>query len=214
MRTIRSRVAVAALLLVAVATPAAAHVTVQPNEAATESFARFVVRVPNERDNAATVKVEVQLPETLLSVSFQPTSGWNRTVERKQRSAPVELHGEQVTDYIASVTWEGGRIEPGEFQEFGFSVRTPEAPGTLTFPALQTYDNGEVVRWTGPADAEEPAARVRTFRLEAGQVELLSKLGDDEDDDETEIPVVVPWVALVVAVAALGLALTGRSRQA
>src|SRR5919109_1579195 len=168
MRIVGLGAAVIALLLVA-AMPAAAHVTVQPNE-------------------AATVKVEVQLPEELVSVSFQPAPGWNRTVERKPRSRPIEVFGEQVTDYIASVTWEGGRIGPGEFQEFGFSARTPEEPTTLTFPALQTYEGGEVVRWTGPADAEEPAARVRTFELAGGQVELLSRLGSEEgDDDESEV---------------------------
>ncbi|HEX2040102.1 MAG TPA: YcnI family protein [Acidimicrobiales bacterium] len=189
------------VLLVIGGTPAAAHVTVQPDEAATGEFARFVVRVPNERDAAATVKVEVQLPEELVAVSFQPAPGWRRTVERKPRREPVDVFGEQVTDYVATVTWEGGRIEPGEFEEFGFSARTPAEPTTLAFPAVQTYDNGEAVRWTGPADAEEPAARVQTFRLEGGPVSVLSGLASDDGDDG--VPAVVPWAALVVAVAAL-----------
>jgi uncharacterized protein YcnI len=113
-------------LVVALApTPALAHVTVQPNEATAGSFARFVVRVPNERDDAATTKVEVQLPEALTSVSFQPETGWTRTVERKDLAEPVEVFGERVTQYVAAVTWEGGRIEPGEFEEFGFSAPCP-----------------------------------------------------------------------------------------
>ena len=51
------RIALAAAALGAVALiapPAAAHVTVQPNEAVAGSFSRFVVRVPNERDDAST----------------------------------------------------------------------------------------------------------------------------------------------------------------
>ena len=36
----------------------------------------------------------------------------------------------------------------------------PDEPGTsLTFKALQTYDDGEVVRWIGAPDADEPAPR-------------------------------------------------------
>lgn len=92
MNSIRLVVAAVALAVVlASAAPVAAHVTVQPDEAAPASFARFVVRVPNERDAAATVKVEAQLPEEPVAVSFQPAPGWRRTVERKQRSAPVEV---------------------------------------------------------------------------------------------------------------------------
>ncbi len=194
------------------AAPAQGHVTVQPEEAATASFTRFVVRVPNERDGAATVKVEVQLPEDLVAVSFQPAPGWQRTVERRPRRAPVDVFGERVTDYIASVTWQGGRIEPGEFEEFGFSARTPAEPTTLKFPALQTYQEGEVVRWTGPADSEEPAARVRTFRLEEGQVALLSRLAS-EDGDDGEVPAAVPWAALGVAVLALATSLVAWRRR-
>lgn len=205
MNIVRIGVAAVAVVL-ASSLPAAAHVTVQPDQAATGSFARFGVRVPTERDAAATVKVEVQLPEELVAVSFQPAPGWRRTVERKPRTAPVEVFGEQVTDYIASVTWEGGRIEPGEFEEFGFSARTPAGPTTLTFPSLQTYDNGEVVRWTGPEDAEQPAARVRTFALDGGSVEVLSRLAaarGDDDEEGGDVHVVVPWAALALAAAAL-----------
>lgn len=168
------------------AAPAAAHVTVQPNEATTGGFARFAVRVPNERDTAATVKVEIQLPEALESASFQPVTGWKRTVTG------------------TTVVWEGGRIEPGEFQEFGFSVRMPEAPTTLVFPAVQTYDNGEVVRWIGPADADEPAARV-----------TVSAVAEEEDaeEDEDDVPAVVPWVALALAAGALVVSLVSWRRR-
>ena len=102
--------AAAVIAAVAAAGPAHGHVTVQPNEAVAGSFARFVARVPNERPDASTVKLELQLPETLVSVSFQDVAGWQRTVERKELEAPVEVFGRTVTDYVASVTWEGGAI--------------------------------------------------------------------------------------------------------
>jgi uncharacterized protein YcnI len=215
----------AAAVVMATAWPAAAHVTVQPDQAVTSSFTAFAVRVPNERDAAATTKVEVQLPEELVSVSFEPEPGWQRTVERKPRATPVQVFGEQVTDYIASVTWSGGRIEPGEFVEFGFSARTPDNPTTLRFPALQTYDGGEVVRWVGPADADAPAAQVRTFRLgegatQPGQLEVLARVagtdradtggGDDTADDAA--PAAVSWAALALALVAVVLAVVRRRR--
>ncbi|HEX9995409.1 MAG TPA: DUF1775 domain-containing protein, partial [Acidimicrobiales bacterium] len=141
-----------------------------------------------------------------------------RRVERKPLPAPVEVFGEQVTDYIAAVTWEGGRIGAGEFEEFGFSARTPQAASTLSFPAVQTYDNGEVVRWLGPAGSEQPAGAVKTFALAEGDLATLSRLAGEAapksggDDEGTDASDVAAWAALVAAVAALGLALRPRRR--
>ena len=162
MRTFASRCAAltAAGLLLALAAPAWAHVTVQPTEAPAGSFSRFVVRVPNERGDAATVKVEVQFPDNVTNASFQPKDGWTRTVTRKTPAEPIEVFGEPVTEVIDAVVWEGGRIAPGEFDEFGFSIRTPDQPGELRFAAVQTYDSGEEVRWVGEPDSESPAGHV------------------------------------------------------
>lgn len=149
----------AAVLAAVLAMPAAAaaHVTLQPNTATAGGFTRLDVRVPNERDDAATVKVDVQFPEGLASVSYEPRPGWEAQVRRS---------GENVT----RVTWSGGRIEPGQFTDFGLSLRIPEgeAGDKLTFKALQTYEGGEVVRWIGPEDADEPAPIVTLTAADDG----------------------------------------------
>jgi hypothetical protein len=62
-----------------------------------------------------------------------------------------------VTERIDTVTWEGGEIKADEFQEFGMSFAVPEDAGTYQFPTVQTYSNGDVVRWIGPEDSDEPA---------------------------------------------------------
>lgn len=66
---------------------------------------------------------------------------------------PLEALGERVTE-VGTVTWLGGTIEPGEFAEFSFSGRPPDEPGTLEFPAVQTYDSGG---W--PAGSARPIPR-------------------------------------------------------
>jgi uncharacterized protein YcnI len=153
-RTFLSAV-VAALLFASVA---AAHVTLNPDEWEAGGFARFAVRVPNERENADTIEVTVRFPQSIISASFQPMPGWERSIEMEPLDQPIEEEGEQVTEHIASVTWSGGKIAPGEFEEFGVSFRVPETHGEdLVFPSIQTYSNGEVVRWIGPPDSESPA---------------------------------------------------------
>ncbi|HET7481888.1 MAG TPA: YcnI family protein, partial [Actinomycetota bacterium] len=114
----------AAGILVAMAIPAVAHVTIQPNEAISGSFSRFVVRVPTERDDASTTKVELQLPP-LAFVSFQPKDGWTRKTTTVKFDEPLEAFGQKITEGVGTVTWSGGKIGPGEFDEFGFSAAMP-----------------------------------------------------------------------------------------
>ena len=97
-----------------------------PNEVPADSFSRFAIRVPNERPDADTTKIAVQLPAGPLFVSFQPKPGWTRTSRWRSSTQPVDVdEGETVTERIATVTWEGGTIAPGEFDEFGMSAKVP-----------------------------------------------------------------------------------------
>jgi uncharacterized protein YcnI len=167
---------------------AQAHVTLQPEEVPAGGFARLDVRVPNERDNAATERVEVRLPDGFVFVSYEPVPGWDVEVRSEKLAEPIEAFGEEITEQIATVTWtaadRGAAIQPGEFRDFGLSVGMPQDAQegeALTFPALQTYDSGEVVRWIGPPDAEEPAAQVTLTASE----EPEGGEGDDADTEET-----------------------------
>lgn len=200
---------IAALVATLVLAPAAAaHVTLNPREWEAGGFARFAVRVPNERDNASTTRVSLRFPEPILSASFQPVEGWQRTVRMVELDEPIDVEGEQVTERIDTVTWSGGRIRPGEFQEFGVSFRTPEEPGTeLAFPAVQTYSNGEVVRWIGPSDADEPAPIVTVTEAppEAGEAATPAATPPQAEPDEGGDALSI--VALIAGVAGLAAGL-------
>src|SRR5688500_6617700 len=161
----RFAVGFAAQTIALMAAPARAHVTVQPNEAIAGGFQTFFIQVPNERDDASTTKVELQFPPAFASVSFQDVEGWNREVEMVEFDEPIEAFGEEITEGVGSVTFTGGEVESGEFVRFPFSVG-PLPGGELEFNGIQTYDSGEVVRWVGPADADEPAPRVNAIELE------------------------------------------------
>lgn len=142
--------AAAALALPAVAH---AHVTVNPRAVQADSFQLLGVRVPNERDDSSTVKVELRLPRGFAHVAYEPQPGWRvRLVKRGGEVAKVVFRGSR----------RGlGAIRPGQFREFRLSTLVPGRAGdVLTFPALQTYGDGEVVRWTGAPGSDRPAPRV------------------------------------------------------
>ena len=146
--------------IVALAAPAFAHVTVNPSTAAKGGFQTLTFQVPNEMDNANTTEIDVQLPpdHPFSSVSVQPKAGWTYEATKSPLPTPVTNDdGEQVTDFVSEIKWTGGQIKPGEFDTFVVSVGTlPDNVDSLSFPTVQTYDNGQVVSWIDPTVAGQP----------------------------------------------------------
>jgi len=161
------RIAAFAVAAGALAVPAAAqaHVTVQPTSVPAGAETVLSVRVPNERDDAATVKVDVKLPPGFVSASWEAVPGWSVRAVKQKLSKPVQTDDGPIDEQVGEIVWTAaGRkagIQPGEFRDFPLSVVIPGKAGeTLTFKALQTYSNGSVVRWIGAPGADEPAPRV------------------------------------------------------
>ncbi|MFC0865554.1 YcnI family protein [Sphaerimonospora cavernae] len=160
-------------LTIGLAVPALAHVTVQPGTATKGSWTKIAFRVPNERDNASTSKVEVEFPtdHPLPFVSVRPVQGWDVKVTQGRLPTPVvNDDGDKVTESVLKITWSGGKIGPGQFQEFEASLGPlPKSVDQLAFPTTQTYSNGEVVKWAdGPkADGSEGDHPVPVLKLVA-----------------------------------------------
>ncbi|HEY7488348.1 MAG TPA: YcnI family protein [Streptosporangiaceae bacterium] len=153
--------AASALAVLAVATPASAHVTANPDTAEQGSFTKVSFRVPNEEDKANTTKVEINLPldHPIAAVSVRPVPGWTVSVQRSKLPQPVKSDDGEVTEAVSKITWSKGTIKPGEFQEFDVSMGPlPTDTDTLMFKAIQTYSGGPVVRWDQPRTpgGEEP----------------------------------------------------------
>jgi uncharacterized protein YcnI len=148
-RTLFVALAVGAALVLP-ATNAFAHVTVNPREAAQGSYSKLSFRVPNERDGVNTTKLEVNFPtdHPLASVSVRPHAGWTYSVVKTKLASPIKSDDGDISEAVSKITWTGGAIKPGEFDEFEVSVGPlPNDVDSLTFKALQTYSDGEIVRW-------------------------------------------------------------------
>ena len=174
-------------LVVAAALPAAGHVTVSAQgEAVQGGFARLIFSVPNEQDDSATVGLEITFPEEtpIANVSVQPKPGWSYQVQTATFDPPIDVHGEEVSEGVSSVTWTGGSIAPGEFDQFVISAGPLPEADELVFKAVQSYDNGDEVRWIEevPESGEEP-------ELPAPILTLTAASTDDEDGDGAEAAV-------------------------
>jgi uncharacterized protein YcnI len=153
--------AVCAVALLVLAGVAWAHVTVNPHTAPQGSYTKVSFQVPNERDDAATTQLEVNLPtdHPIASVQTRAVPGWTSTVQKITLAKPITTDDGQITEAVSKITWTAGKIPPGSFEEFDVSMGPlPTDTDQLVFKALQTYDNGEVVRWidTAPEGAPEP----------------------------------------------------------
>ncbi|WP_432829121.1 YcnI family protein [Dactylosporangium sp. CA-092794] len=165
---VRAGVAAAAAAIAALAFPAmaGAHVTVNPNTAVQGGYTKVTFRVPNERDDASTTKLEVAIPtdKPIASVSVKPVQGWTAATETSKLATPIKTDDGEVTEAISKVTWTAdanSAIKPGQFQEFDVSLGPLPQTDQIVFKALQTYSSGEVVRWidepAAGAEAEHPA---------------------------------------------------------
>ncbi|MFJ5518906.1 YcnI family protein [Streptomyces griseoluteus] len=186
---VTAAVAVAGATVLAVSVPAFAHVSVQPEgTAAKGGYATVDFKVPNERDDASTTKVEVNLPaeHPLASVMPQPVPGWSVKVTKSKLDKPLTMHGEKIGEAVTKVTWtaDGKGIQPGYFQKFPLSLGAlPEDTDQLVFKAIQTYSNKEVVRWIevpqeGQDEPENPAP---TLALSAATDDHHGTAAADDD---------------------------------
>lgn len=180
---------VAASAVLLLAGPASAHVSVQPQgEAAKGGYATINFKVPNERDDASTVKLEVNFPtdHPLSSVSPQAVPGWKIDVTKATLAKPLEVHGQKVTEAVSKVTWTAdadAAIKPGYFQQFPLSVgQLPEDADQLVFKTLQTYSSKEVVRWIEetPASGKEPENPAPVLTLTDASADAHGATADDK----------------------------------
>lgn len=162
---------------VLVAVPAAAHVSVTPGEAPSGGYARLDFSVPHGCDGESTNEVAVAIPPGAVSIKPEFLVGWDVETEIGPYDEPVELHGEEITEGVVSVTWtaqEGFELPDGQFRTFGLSVKLPEGePGTqLAFPTVQGCVDGAETAWVtvpeGDEEPEHPAPMVTLTAADGG----------------------------------------------
>jgi hypothetical protein len=112
-------------------------------------------------------------------VSFADVPGWTLTVRRDG------------TGLVTGALWTG-RLGVERFVELPFVAVNPDEDARLVWRAVQTYEGGEQVSWSGPEGSERPAS-------------VTEVTGDGGGTGSAALPVAV--AALAVALVGLGLAL-------
>jgi uncharacterized protein YcnI len=209
-------VGVAAVAVFALAGPAAAHVTVNSSNATQGGYTKVTFRVPNEKDNAQTIKLEISLPtdKPIASVSLKPVPGWTGTTESTKLTTPIKNDdGDETTEVVSKITWTaaaGSAIQVGQFQEFDVSLGPLPATDQLIFKALQTYSDGDVVRWIDEpkadgSEAEHPAPTLKLAKAskDAAVVPAAAVTTTDPSDSGSGVGTGLGIAGIVLGLAGL-----------
>ncbi len=148
---------VAALASAFIAGPAAAHVTLAPNQAQAGTSIRTALRVPHGCDGSATTAIKVTIPEGVVGVKPMPKAGWTVATEIAPYAKPYTSHGKTISDGVKSITWSGGNLPDAQYEEFIFigSVQADAGGQNLAFPVLQTCEKG-ATDWSEMAMQGQP----------------------------------------------------------
>lgn len=118
--------------------PASAHVRVFADGAKEGSPATLRFRVPSEKADATTVRVDVTLPKGVTSTGIPPAAGWTR----KEISSSVG-GGTQIM-WTATA---GHELKPDAHRYFDVQVGPLPKRASVAFDVAQTYSDGSVVNW-------------------------------------------------------------------
>jgi uncharacterized protein YcnI len=159
--------AVAGAIVCVMASAADAHVSISPASAPQGSTTKLSFNVPNEEEKATVTKFSVQFPtppETPIpGVAVGQKAGWSSKPSTKHLAKPITTDDGTITDVVSQIDWvatsPAAAIKPGEFGEFTIDADgLPDDEDQMVFKAVQTYSNGDVVRWIDPVTpgGEEP----------------------------------------------------------
>lgn len=177
---------------------AAAHASLQPAEA-TPGTVKAVITIPHGCDGEATHTVRVEIPEGLVLAKPMPKFGWTLATETGDYGKSYELHGGTVNAGLTAVTWSGGELPDGQFDEFALrgTLAGLDEGQTLFFKTVQTCAAGEVAWVEIPEQGqdahalEHPAPSLTILASSAGASHHHE--AEDEAIRTGDLTITTPW---------------------
>ncbi len=165
---------------------ASAHITPQDPEGPAGGYMTTAFKVGHGCDASPTTKVEIKIPDGVMSVTPQAVDGWELSISKRTLDPPIDSHGTKITETVDTVTWAGGSLPADQLQMFWMSMKLPEgnAGDVLSFPVIQTCETGQT-DWIEIAKAgeDEPEHPAPTITLTAASGDGHGSSAHDSGDD-------------------------------
>ncbi|WP_439273111.1 DUF1775 domain-containing protein [Pseudochrobactrum sp. HB0163] len=159
----------ATTLLISGAGLAQAHVSLAAPQAPAGSAYKAVLKIPHGCEGAATTQVNVKLPEGFVAAQPQMKAGWEIETIKSDYHHSYKIHGRDVKSGVTEIIWKGGKLPDEFYDEFAIVGRLAnfDKDTTLSFPTIQTCENGKTESWTdiaaegqNPHDLKSPAPQL------------------------------------------------------
>jgi uncharacterized protein YcnI len=144
-------VTIAGLVLL-LAVPAFAHVTVFPQQAPAGASQVYKVRVHND-SKVTTARIEVQIPAGV-------------TVESVAAMATGKSETKKTGDRVTGITWEI-EVPPTKYVELAFTAKNPATGASLNWNVKETFKDGSFVEFTDKPGAKEKSSVTKLTRSPA-----------------------------------------------
>ena len=118
-------------IVLGVAAPASAHVTISASTTAAGAFTVLTVSVPHGCDGSSTTEVAIQIPEQINAVTPTRNPLWEVDKQVEQLDPPVtDAHGNEITERVATVTYTATTPLPEGYRDaFELSLQLPDQEG-------------------------------------------------------------------------------------
>lgn len=142
-----------AVLALVPALSASAHVTASASSTAAGSYTVVTFSVPHGCDGSPTIGIEIEIPDTVRSVTPTVNPSWSiATTTAPLEGAVADDHGEAVSERLASVVYtaNGDGLPDGYRDTVALSLQLPDgdAGDVIAFPVTQTCAEG-TAEWVG-----------------------------------------------------------------
>ena len=166
MRSLRPRRLAGAItgasLMLAVALPASAHVSIVEGASVPSGGhgTQITFRVGHGCDGAATDTLLIQIPEGVTGVKPKWLAGWTVGTEPRasaEASMAPDPSAEAGHAEVGVVSWTGGPLPEGQYLDLQLLAVFPETPGAvLYFPVVQRCGDVEAAWIEIPAEGQDP----------------------------------------------------------
>ena len=177
--------AATAAIALSLAAPASAHVSVSPSTASAGAFTIATFSVGHGCEGSPTTSIEIQVPESVLSVTptRNPLYEVEATIEQLDEPQ-TDAHGNEVTERTATILYTARTPLPeGQRDTFELSFQVPDAEGeVLAFPTIQTCEKGETAWTEVPTDGQDEDE----LESPAPSFTILPASGEGHGGDEAE----------------------------
>jgi uncharacterized protein YcnI len=130
------------LVLLSVVVPVQAHVALEHKSAVAGSYYKAIFMVGHGCDGSPTTGINIEMPEAMAVVKPMPKPGWKLTAQSVSAPAGMLLHGRAVGEVVSRVSWQGGPLADGHYDEFVVLLQLPKRDGRLYFKVIQHCADG------------------------------------------------------------------------